>query len=69
MIRRRGGVRRIPGARMSELRVDSRCANTPFHPDFLGWVIQPPPLHPTTFKPPLGRLVFESPKSGAGAPE
>ena len=69
MIRRRGGVRRNPGARMSELARRLEMRNPPFHPDFLGWVIQPPPLHPTTFTPPLGRLVFESPKSGAGAPE
>ena len=69
MIRRRGGVRRTPGVRMFEFARRLEMRNPPFHPDFLGWVIIPPHCIPPPFEPPLVRLVFESPKSGAGAPE
>ena len=69
MIRRRGGVRRTAGVRMFEFARRLEMRNPPFHPDFLGWVTQPPHSTPPPSKPPLGRLVFESPKSGAGAPE
>ena len=54
MIRRRGGVRRNPGARMSELARRLEMRNPPFHPDFLVWVIQP-----STPSPHLRTLLWE----------
>ena len=56
MIRRRGGVRRTPGARMFEFARRLEMRNPPFHPDFLGWVISPSTPSPPPFAVSFGTI-------------